>query len=130
MPEKIKQATGIDHFTVVYLLVIIGVGICAFGLGRLSASNVQNTDAGMTIIPAQASEDKTLNKDNNPNLGANALDASTNKISGKYVASKNGKLYYPVGCKGANRIKEENKVWFDTPSMAEGLGYKPSPACK
>ena len=48
----------------------------------------------------------------------------------KYVASKNGKLYYPVNCKGANRIKPDNRVWFDTVTDAEKSGYTPSSSCK
>lgn len=47
--------------------------------------------------------------------------------TGAYVASKNGKDYYKIDCK--NRIKEENKVYFNTPDDAKKAGYAPSATC-
>lgn len=40
----------------------------------------------------------------------------------KYVASKNGKRYYPIDCSAANRIHEENKIFFDTEEEAQQTG--------
>lgn len=47
-----------------------------------------------------------------------------------YVASKTGKKYYLPSCSGAKRIKEENKVWFDTKAAAEAAGYTAASTCK
>jgi Tfp pilus assembly protein PilW len=47
----------------------------------------------------------------------------------KYVASKNGTKYYPVHCKSANRINEENKVYFSTPKEAELEGLTAASTC-
>jgi len=49
--------------------------------------------------------------------------------SGIYVASKNGQYYYLPECSGVSRIKEENKVWFQTKEEAEAKGFKPSTTC-
>jgi hypothetical protein len=49
--------------------------------------------------------------------------------SGNYVASKNGTAYYLPSCSGAGRIKDENKIWFDTESAAENAGYKKAANC-
>jgi len=46
-----------------------------------------------------------------------------------YVGSKSGSVYYLPSCKGANSIKEENKVWFASASDAEAAGYKPATTC-
>ncbi len=46
---------------------------------------------------------------------------------GEYVASKNGKNYYKISCK--NRIKEENKVYFQSEEDAKKAGYTPSVNC-
>lgn len=50
--------------------------------------------------------------------------------SGKYVASKNGEKYYPLDCGSANRIKPENKVFFDSTAEAERAGYTESQQCE
>ncbi len=65
------------------------------------------------------------------------LDLSTYEVepvealatSGIYVASKNGQYYYLPECSGVSRIKEENKVWFQTKEEAEAKGFKPSTTC-
>jgi len=51
------------------------------------------------------------------------------KILGNFLASINGKAYYPKDCAAANRIKEENRIWFDTKEEAEAQGYKPAQNC-
>jgi hypothetical protein len=62
--------------------------------------------------------------------GAFTANFSENKaMSGDYVASKSGKNYYLVGCSGVKRIKEENKVYFDTKEEAEKKGLLPSKTC-
>lgn len=110
--NKIKGKLGIDNFTILYLIVIIGVGISAFGLGRLSTEN---------NYPKQ--DFKVA--DNIQNQLGSALSIEKN-----YVASKNGKMYYPLGCSGANRIKLENQIWFATTTEAERSGYQLSTSCK
>jgi len=50
-------------------------------------------------------------------------------ISGNYVASKTGKNYYFISCSGVKRIKEENRVFFNTKEDAENRGLIPSKTC-
>lgn len=40
-----------------------------------------------------------------------------------FVASKNGGKYYPVGSSGEKRIREENRIYFETALDAELAGY-------
>lgn len=42
---------------------------------------------------------------------------------GGFVASKDGKKYYPSDSAAAHKIKEENRVEFTTAEEAEGAGY-------
>ena len=72
-------------------------------------------------------------------VGAAAVNASPKTpakpvapapASGAYVASKSGTKYYLPWCGTANRIKEENKVWFETKAEAEAAGYQPAANCK
>ena len=45
------------------------------------------------------------------------------------VASKNGTKYYLTTCNGANRIKEENKIYFTSVQEAQENGYEPAANC-
>ena len=49
--------------------------------------------------------------------------------SGSFVASINGKNYYPKDCPSAKRIKEENMIWFNSAQEAEADGYAPAKNC-
>ncbi len=50
--------------------------------------------------------------------------------TGKIFGSKNGKVYYVEGCTAGNRVKSENRVYFDKPDEAEEEGYTQSKLCK
>lgn len=51
------------------------------------------------------------------------------RAGGNFMASINGTAYYPKGCPSANRINEENIIWFSTREEAEMQGYKPAQNC-
>lgn len=91
-----------------YLLpiVVILVGLTAFGLGRLSVVG----EGGPRVMSTTA-----------------AVVAS--KSSDKYIASKTGTKYYLPSCSGASKIKEENKVWFATVAEAQASGYTAAANC-
>jgi len=123
--NKIKGKYGIDNITIMYLFVIIGVGVSSFLLGRLSIETTQIKGTEVSIINTK--DVPTTITDNKFNLNISIDNPVKEK---RYVASKNGKLYYPSACKGAQRIAEKNRVWFDSLSEAEKLGYTLSPNCK
>lgn len=50
--------------------------------------------------------------------------------NGNFVASINGKAYYPKNCKAANVIKEENRIWFNSAEEAQGQGYSLAKNCQ
>lgn len=49
---------------------------------------------------------------------------------GQFVASKNGQKYYPLDCASANRIKEENKIYYESAMEAEADGKELSSQCQ
>lgn len=49
--------------------------------------------------------------------------------SGILVASKKGKKYHLPECPGAQKIAEENKIYFTTHEEAEEAGYQPAANC-
>ena len=119
-----RRAGEPDIFTA---LVVVLVAFLSFGLGRLSVSESQKPEIQISEIPAGEAGAQ----------GAAVVTAATQKTStptgvtqSQYVASKNGSKYYFPWCSGANRIKEENKVWFQTAAEAARAGYQPSSTCK
>ncbi len=75
--------------------------------------------------------------DKNVKIGLPARQAEFSENSGKsfnfsggsFVASINGKNYYPKDCLSAKRIKEENMIWFSSAQEAEADGYALAKNC-
>jgi len=103
----------------------MGVGIGSFGLGRISIdSSLTNKDN------LRKTEEMNIISNQNENGDKFSITQTQPAEERMYLASKNGKMYYSAGCGGANRIKEENKVWFSTKEEAEKSGYIMSLTCK
>ena len=101
------------------IFIILIVSICSFGLGRLSKDNQENSSISI--------------KNNNLATISKSVEAQPPQIlpiGGKYVASKNSNKYHAPWCSGAQRIKEENKIWFNNKEEAEASGYTPASNCK
>jgi len=102
------------------VLVIVLVGVAAFGLGRLSAldaNTMEDVRIDTVTLPAAAG------------LQTGSPNTTTTSLSGKVVASKSGSVYHLPWCSGAQRIKEENKVWFASKEEAEKAGLRPAANC-
>ena len=125
--HKIKSKSLIDKSTIMYLFIIVGVGIGSFGLGRLSVVNTDkdSVDNGISILSNKALLGDANIKENDSKL----IEPINNVKEKRYVASKNGKMYYSPGCSGASRIKPENQIWFSTSQDAEKSGYSKSKSC-
>lgn len=131
LSDKIKGLLNTDKTTLLSLLVIILVGTSSFGLGRLSVELGKNTPNSNIIITENSPDllrDRVLSQsvENDP---SQSISPNVDSLKGKYVASKNGKLYYSLGCAGAKRIAAKNEVWFNSKDEAEKSGYTPSTSC-
>ena len=125
--HKIKGKMDLDRFTILYLFIIVGVGISSFGLGRISVgSNLKNEVLENTSISQKGDYPTNIN----PISREDSITQSILPKEKKYVASKNGKMYYGLGCSGAKRIKQANEVWFSTKEDAEKSGFTLSTTCK
>lgn len=101
-------------------VIIALVGIGSFFLGRISNNNTTKYENVKIITNMDTSKARSsINTQNVTNLAVN----------GNYVASKNGKLYYTVGCSGASRLSEKNKIYFNTEQEAIDEGYILAAAC-
>lgn len=103
-------------------LILILLGLSAFGLGRLS---VMGEEGPRLIIKLPDGTTQTAAAYATVREG---LPHEAPK-AGEYVASKSGTKYYPVDCSAAGRIKEENRVYFATMESAEAAGYEPAANC-
>ena len=106
---RLENFMSTDVFVVVLVVLI---GIAAFGLGRLSALEEKR--------PAIQIYQQTTTNDQGASL----------TIGGQYVASRKGSKYHFPWCSGAQRIKESNKISFNTREEAERAGYTPAANCK
>ena len=109
---------------------VVLLGVVSFGLGRLSAAP---GGPGVALCEAPELQEASVLQAvvANPGTGqGSASSPTTRSTQGTYVASKSGSAYHFPWCSGAQRIKEENKVWFATKEEAEAAGYRPASNCK
>jgi uncharacterized membrane protein len=119
--------------TVFYTLVIMGVAIASFGLGRLSVEQMQVKQPTAGALPLQASAITS------PKATTSALEqrlqestvssASSTQAATEFIASKSGTKYHYSWCPGAKQIKEENKIIFNSTDAARAAGYTPAANC-
>ncbi|MFH1392867.1 MAG: Ada metal-binding domain-containing protein [Patescibacteria group bacterium] len=114
--ESIYQDIKLKSNKLFVVVVLTLVFLTGLGIGFL----VKKGESSQIII------------DKNAKIGLPAqagLPAFTAQASGNFMASINGTAYYPKGCPSANRINEENIIWFSTKEEAEMQGYKPAQNC-
>lgn len=129
--ELSQKFKGILRGTEFHLsLLIIGVSLASFILGRLSVtekSYVIEQKAQLFDTQPVLSEATTELKNSISNPDTNT---EVPQSENAYVASKSGTKYHLPWCGGAKKIKEENKIWFATKEDAEKAGYTPAANCK
>jgi hypothetical protein len=59
----------------------------------------------------------------------NSATTTTSTVQGAFLASKSGTKYYPAWCKSASRIKDANRVWFQSEEEAQKAGYTRAGTC-
>lgn len=115
--EKVKSLFEERRQDLYIAALIFLVGLGSFGLGRLSALWPKKEPLRISDTKPNISNTKDQQKKNSA-------------LKGKYVASISGSAYHLPWCPGAQKIKEENKIWFDTKEEAENRGYKPAGNCE
>lgn len=125
--EKIKSFIRSNAPDLYIAVLIIFVSLISFGLGRLSVLWPEREP--IKIINSQPpiiNEGKSSKTVNTESEAASIIPT----VKGKYIASKNGTAYHYPWCPGATKIKEVNKVWFQSKEEAEKRGYKPAGNCE
>lgn len=119
-----SQEKGIKIKGDLYIVLIITlVGLASFGLGKIST--YEKNKSPISILKTKEYMLSTVLE------GTDGLPTKTNSQSTimEIVASKSGTKYYYSWCSGASRIKEENKVWFNTIEDAKAVGLTPASNC-
>lgn len=101
----------LDKKSLILIAIIILTATGSFGLGRLSIVEKYRAQDDVEIIVPKLS------------------DLKIDESKFKYLASKSGTRYYPIGCKSANRIKPENRVYFNTVDEAREEGLTLASGC-
>jgi uncharacterized protein YpmB len=115
------------------LLIIsaILIGGSAYFIGKIQNSESQSNAIQIVYPDAIAVTKNIINTPNQDQVEAsiNSVIETKSQI-GKIIASKNGKRYYYESCTGVNRIKPENRIYFDTKEQAEAKGLTLASGCK
>jgi len=106
------------------VLVLILATTASFGLGVKAGQDMGMGQGGQT----QSASKGVHISSSTPEQAPSGQKATAGDY-GVYVASRNGAKYYLPSCSGAGRIKEENKVWFQTETEAVNAGYTPASSC-
>jgi hypothetical protein len=60
--------------------------------------------------------------------GASATAPEPSSATGLWVASRRGAVYYRAGCRGANALVVQNRIYFQSEQAAQAAGYRRSTA--
>ncbi|MDP3710462.1 MAG: hypothetical protein Q8R29_01925 [bacterium] len=125
MVIKIKLWYENNKNDLVIAVIIFLVGMAGFGLGRLSFLWIPKEP--ITIDSGDMENEVLKEAGQGQESGGRAN--ITSALKSEFVGSKNGTSYHFPWCPGAQKIKEENKIWFETKKEAEDRGYKPAGNC-
>jgi len=116
---------------VFFFFIFLLTATLAFSLGRLST--YEKNKKPISVI-------KTEEYYKWNGISTSTSDASESSVAqasqttvvekGSIVASKSGTKYYFSWCSGVARIKEENKIWFNTAEEARARGLTPASGCE
>lgn len=138
--------------TIIILIVLIVSNLISFGLGKSLNKPINEQDNEYSYIGDYSLSDPTIypngslsaavynaspgaqngSKDVNIAQNREVGDPSLNTLNlptSRYVASKNGRVYYFTWCTGGKNIDPEKRVYFNSAQDARVAGYKASTAC-
>lgn len=125
---KQKFVKHIEGLLLIMSAILIGGS--AYLIGNMNAleSNLSEIQVVYPDAIAIKSDTKVEELKSTEVIPSNNKEA--NLSTGKIVASKNGKRYYYPNCGGINRIKPENRIYFETKEQAEAKGLTLASGCK
>ena len=95
-------------------IYIVLIGIISFNLGKINSFQKTPLQVGDKAIIYDAVNDSDKQQETSKQV---------KKLDLRVVVSKNSDKYHFSWCSSAKRIKEENKIWFNSEQEAIGAGY-------
>lgn len=126
---KHKFVKKIEGFLLIMSAILIGGSAYLIGNMNTLESNLSEIQI---VYPDNIAvkEDVQIEEPQSQKTTTQSNDIKSDSVTGKIVASKNGKRYYYPNCGGINRIKPENRIYFDTNEQAESKGLTLASGCK
>lgn len=123
LAQKIKTSIEGSRKSLISTGIIAITAIASFYLGFIARSETLILTSGRANLVDSTQVTINAKKDD---LSVHIPQA---KSSGTFVASKNGTKYYQSSCPSASRIKDANKVYFDSEEEAVADGYSKASGC-
>jgi hypothetical protein len=129
---KHKFVKPIERFLLIISAILIAVSM--YFIGNMTALESQSSEIQIIYPDAIAIQSDKIDK--NPENSKTNTEIQKDNIvkpnsnQGQIIASKNGKRYYYKNCGGVNRIKTENRIYFETEQQAEAKGLTLASGCK
>ncbi len=138
---------------VIILLVLIASNIASFYIGKNTGNTPNNDNSRSEYAQIQTNDysladpvyktgsfamaayksSKTAPQSpeiaQNGEVVVNTTNSGNIATSPRYVANKNGRVYYYTWCSGAKNIKDDMRRYFNSGADARAAGYTPSKAC-
>jgi hypothetical protein len=132
------------------LLLILVSGSTGYELGKQSALSDQAEPLNATLVQTSQTKEGNLNRElarleaslasinsqaigviSEPVINTNNLpvESHPNENQSIVFGSVNGTKYYNHGCKSGDRIKLENRIYFESTDIAQQAGYEPAKNC-
>ena len=127
---KLKKVITLKK--VLYFASLITFPLAGYLIGKGENLKMENPDIVIDTSQIDCGcGDQTVDEEENLLADANPeQDQSKQLEQEQFIASKNGQKYYPPGCASANRIKEENRVYYTSATEAEADGKELSSQCQ
>jgi len=124
---QIGEWTRRNQADIAIAVGFILVALIAFGAGRLSAPPITKNPIiiDQPIATSSVSILGSVSQPLNSPKGDSLADNLMANAKGLFVASKGGTKYHWPWCSWGERIKEANKVWFNSENEAKAAGYSP-----
>ncbi|TRZ78284.1 hypothetical protein D4R87_01075 [bacterium] len=123
---------------VVFLTVLLAIG-ASFFAGRMSILENGKLPVDIRLGAGSLIVEKLQESAESDNVSDNLVYANTESgienttempRYGMFIASKNSDIYHLWTCSSVDRIKDDNKIWFDTKEEAEETGREMANDCR
>ncbi len=120
MLSNFKESVKKHEFDIVLTIGILLIALVSFGAGLL----IDFSEDSQSII-IQNSTSNTIDPNDLGTGQAASVHQSLPKTEeqGRFVGSVNSNKYHWPDCPWAEKIGEQNKIWFDSEEEARNAGY-------